>query len=313
MQNKIVCVVGPTASGKTKLAAALAHKLSGEVVSADSMQIYKRMDIGTAKPTEEEKSGIPHHMIDVAEPWESYSAARYVDEATRICDDILSRRKLPIVAGGTGLYVDNLVRGTDFAETQEDLEYRKKLFSLYEKEGAEKLHKMLEEVDPQRAGEIHPNNVKRVIRALEVYSISGKPISRHDEETRKKPPKYDAVFIGLCFSDREKLYERINLRVDRMFDEGLEEEVRKLLESGVSKDATSMQAIGYKELADFIAGKCGKEEAKDAVKQATRRYAKRQMTWFKRNKNINWIDISKTENFSEILQNSINFVHKSGI
>lgn len=313
MQNKIVCIAGPTASGKTRLAVSLAQELSGEVVSADSMQIYKRMDIGTAKPTKEECMGIPHHMIDIAEPWENYSVGRYVAEASEVCEDILARSKVPIVAGGTGMYMDNLIRGTEFAKSPEDSKYRESLLKLYESIGAEGLHNMLKEVDAHRAEEIHPNNVKRVIRALEVYKISGKTISEHDSETRKTPDKFNAVFIGLCFSKREELYERINLRVDKMFEDGLEAEVRGLLESGVSEDSTAMQAIGYKELVDYIRGNGSEKDAKEAVKQATRRYAKRQMTWFRRNKNIFWIDVSKADNFSEIIQSSINFAHESGI
>lgn len=306
--NKIVCIVGPTASGKTALSIALAKALGGEIVSADSMQIYKGMNIGTAKPTADEMQDVPHHMLSIINPDENYSVARYVSDASACVDDILSRGKLPIVVGGTGLYVDSLVRGTEFAEFEEDKAYRNELFEIYEKEGADKLHKMLAEVDPERAGQIHANNVKRVIRALEVYKATGRTISSHDADTKEKPDRYDATYIGLMYEDREKLYERINLRVDIMKEQGLLEEAEEILRSGVSPEATSMQAIGYKELVSYFDGKCTLDEALDAIKQGSRRYAKRQMTWFRRNKATNWIAVDKTENLSDLLQASINFI-----
>ncbi len=307
-KKRVVCIVGPTASGKTALSVSLAEHFGGEVVSCDSMQIYRGMDIGTAKPTRDEMRDVPHHMLSIIDPSESYSAARYVKEAGAITDDILSRGKLPVIVGGTGLYVDSLVNGTDFAEEGEDTECRRELFALYEKHGAAYMHSMLRKVDPERAAQIHENNVKRVIRALEVYNMSGKTISAHDEESKKRPPRYDAVYIGLMYENRELLYDRINRRVDEMMASGLLEEIQKLLSSGVSSDTTAMQAIGYKELVSYFEGKCTQDEAVENVKQASRRYAKRQMTWFRRNKSINWIAVDKTKNFSDVLQSSINFI-----
>lgn len=307
-KKRVVCIVGPTASGKTALSVALAEHFGGEVVSCDSMQIYRGMDIGTAKPTRDEMRDVPHHMLSVIDPSETYSAARYVKEAGAITDDILSRERLPVIVGGTGLYVDSLVNGTDFAEYDEDTECRRELFDLYEKHGAAYMHSMLRQVDPGRAAQIHQNNVKRVIRALEVYNMSGRTISAHDEESKKRPPRYDAVYIGLMYEDRELLYDRINRRVDEMMASGLLEEVQKLLSSGVSSDTTAMQAIGYKELVSYFEGKCTQDEAVQNIKQASRRYAKRQMTWFRRNKSINWIAVDKTKNFSDVLQSSINFI-----
>lgn len=306
--KRVVCIVGPTASGKTALSVALAAHFGGEVVSCDSMQIYRGMDIGTAKPTSDEMQNVPHHMISVVDPSETYSAARYVKEAGTITDDILSRGKLPVIVGGTGLYVDSLVNGTDFAEYDGDEECRRKLFDLYEKHGAAYMHSMLRAVDPERAEQIHENNVKRVIRALEVYNMSGKTISAHDEESKKRPPRYNAVYIGLMYENRELLYDRINRRVDLMMEAGLEAEVKTLLSSGLSSDTTAMQAIGYKELVSYLEGKCTPDEAVESIKQASRRYAKRQMTWFRRNKSINWIAVDKAKNFSDVLQSSINFI-----
>ncbi len=312
-KKRVVCIVGPTASGKTALSVSLAAHFGGEVVSCDSMQIYREMDIGTAKPTRDEMREVPHHMLSVVDPSETYSAARYVKEAGEITDDILSRGKLPVIVGGTGLYVDCLVNGTDFAEYDGDTECRRELFDLYEKHGAAYMHSMLRKVDPERAAQIHENNVKRVIRALEVYNMSGKTISAHDEESKKRPLRYDAVYIGLMYENRELLYDRINRRVDEMMEAGLETEVRKLLSSGISSDTTAMQAIGYKELVSYFEGKCTMDAAVENIKQASRRYAKRQMTWFRRNKSINWIAVDKTKNFSDVLQSSINFISFDGI
>ncbi|MBQ7119626.1 MAG: tRNA (adenosine(37)-N6)-dimethylallyltransferase MiaA [Oscillospiraceae bacterium] len=312
-KKKVICIVGPTASGKTALSVALAKELCGEVVSCDSMQIYRGMDIGTAKPTVDEMQGIPHHMFSVVSPEENYSVARYVEEAGFCVDDIISRDKFPIIVGGTGLYVDSLIKGIEFAEFREDEEYRNELFRLCEEKGNTYIHNMLKEVDPERAAEIHENNVKRVIRALEVYKATGRTISEHDAESMKKPPKYDAIYIGLMFEDREKLYDRINLRVDMMLKAGLCDEVQKLLESGVSANATSMQAIGYKEMVSYFAGNCSLADAAEQIKQSSRRYAKRQMTWFKRNKNMRWISVDKSKNISDLLQASMNFIAFEGI
>ncbi len=312
-KKKVICIVGPTASGKTALSIALAKELHGEIVSCDSMQIYRGMDIGTAKPTREEMQDVPHHMLSVVSPEENYSVARYVEEAGKCVDDILNRGKTPIIVGGTGLYVDSLIKGTEFAEYREDEEYRSELFKLSEEKGKGFIHDMLKAVDPERAEEIHENNVKRVIRALEVYKATGKTISEHDAEDMKKPSRYDAIYIGLMYEEREKLYRRINLRVDMMLEAGLCDEVDRLLKSGVSPEATSMQAIGYKELVSYFEGNCSLEEAAEQIKQASRRYAKRQMTWFKRNKNTNWIAVDKSKNISDLLHASMNFISFKGI
>lgn len=306
--RKVICIVGPTASGKTALSIALAKKLSGEIVSCDSMQIYRGMDIGTAKPTPEEMGDIPHHMISIVPPEENYSVARYVSEASVAVDDIIRRGKMPIIVGGTGLYADSLIKGTEFAEYREDEDYRNELFRLCEEKGNGYVHALLAEVDPERAAEIHENNAKRVIRALEVYKATGKTISEHDAESLKQPPRYDATYIGLMYDNREKLYEHINLRVDIMMEAGLCDEVKSLLDSGVSSKATSMQAIGYKELVSYFEGNCTLSDATEQIKQSSRRYAKRQMTWFKRNKSTNWISVDKSKNISDLLQASMNFI-----
>lgn len=311
--NKIICIVGPTASGKTALSIKLAKALSGEIISGDSMQIYKGMDIGTAKPTTDEMDGVVHHMLSIISPSESYSAARYVEDASAIADDILSRGKIPIVVGGTGLYIDSLVRGRQFAKNEEDLTLRRELFELYEKSGADAVHDILKELDPVRAEQIHKNNVKRVIRAIEVFKMTGKTISEHDEESRKEPPKYDAAYVGILYENREELYERINLRVDMMVKDGLLDEVKALLDSGVSPDSTAMQAIGYKELTAYFENKKTLEEALEDIKASSRRYAKRQMTWFKRNESIKWVKPPLSESFPELLQYLINFTSHTGV
>lgn len=313
MQNKMICIVGPTASGKTALSIALAKEMNAEIISGDSMQIYRGMDIGTAKPTEEEMDGVPHHMLSIASPSENFSVARYVEEASCIADDIISRGKIPIVVGGTGLYIDSLVRGRMFAKNEESGALREELTKIYEKDGADALHKMLSELDPARAAEIHKNNVKRVIRAIEVCKLSGKTITEHDEETKKIPPKYDAAYIGIEFADRSALWERIHLRVDMMMAEGLLDEVKMLLDSGISTDTTAMQAIGYKELCAYFAGDKTLADAVEDIKTATRRYAKRQMTWFKRNGSIKWVSPDLSEKFPDILQYLINFTSHGAV
>ncbi len=309
----MICIVGPTASGKTALSIALAKKMDAEIISGDSMQIYKGMDIGTAKPTKEEMDGIPHHMLSIASPSENFSVARYVEEASRIADDIIGRGKIPIVVGGTGLYIDSLVRGRTFAKNEESGLLREELLKIYEKDGADALHKILSELDPVRAAEIHKNNVKRVIRAIEVCKLSGKTITEHDEETKKLPPKYEAAYIGIEFPDRAALWERIHLRVDMMMNEGLLNEVKALLDSGISSDTTAMQAIGYKELCAYFAGEKSLDAAVEDIKTATRRYAKRQMTWFKRNESIKWVSPNLSENFPDILQYLIKFTSHDAV
>ena len=285
--NNIICVVGPTASGKTALAIGLAKEWNGEVVSCDSMQIYKRMDIGTAKPTLEEMQGIPHHMIDICEPTEDFSVSRYTELATPIVDDILARGKTAIIAGGTGLYVDSLIRGNDFAPIPAT-GHRAQLELRLEAEGLESLLHQLRTVDPE-AAERSQGNPRRIIRALEVYLETGETITQHNLRTQAVPPRYQPLWIGLDFEDRADLYARIDRRVEIMLEMGLLREIKALLASGIPEKATAMQAIGYKEFVDALAGRCAIEAAVQQVQQSSRRYAKRQLTWFRRNENMHWI------------------------
>ena len=278
---KLPIVVGPTASGKSALALAIAEEVGGEIVSCDSMQIYRRMNIGTAKPTEEEMSRVRHHMIDVVEPWENFSCADYARLAEKSIDDIISRDKTPIICGGTGLYLDALLRGglPEIADSDED--YRAELCALLEREGAEKLHSMLAEVDPESAAAIHMNNTKRVIRALEIYRTSGRKKSELDKENSSLDGKYEPLAVGLFYPDRQVLYDRINKRVDMMVEEGLLDEVRALESEGVfERSKTASGAIGYKEFLGYLRGEMSLEAAVEDLKMATRRYAKRQCTWF---------------------------------
>ena len=306
-QNKVIVIAGPTASGKTDLAIELALKVGGEIVSADSMQIYRKMDIGTAKPTLEERRGIPHHMIDIVDPDEEYNVAQFKSDADICIDDIINRGKVPIVAGGTGLYINSLVYNISFSETISDWKFRKHLENIALEQGPEVLHDMLKEVDPKSAEAIHPNNVKRVIRALEVYRSTGRPISEHKEESRKIPPKYDFEIFGLEVP-RDLLYQRIEKRVDKMMGLGLYEEVEGLLKSGYSPDLTSLQGIGYKEIISAIMGKCSLETAVENIKKGTRHLAKRQITWFKKTEGLKWIRTDENDIWAmiKILTDALN-------
>ena len=286
--NPIICIAGPTASGKTALAVALAQELGGEVVSCDSMQVYRRMDIGTAKPTVEEMHGIPHHMLDVAEPDEDFSVSRYCRMASPIVDDIVSRGKVAIIAGGTGLYMDSLIRGNAFAPFP-STGVREKLEAQADAEGMEKIHAWLTSVDPEAAGRLHLSDRKRIIRALEVYLETGETITEHNRRTQAIPPKYSPLWLGLDFEDRAQLYHRIDRRVDIMLDMGLIDEIKGLLHSGIPEKCTAMQAIGYKEFVDALQGRSTIAQAADQVRQSSRRYAKRQLTWFRRNQAIHWL------------------------
>ena len=285
----LIIVAGPTASGKTRLAIEIAKSFDGEIVSADSMQIYKYMDIGTAKPTAREQAEAVHHLIDFVEPDTSYSVAEYVADAHKCIADIISRDKLPVMCGGTGLYIDSVANDITFGETEADNKMRGELRELAQERGAEYLIKMLSEFDPVSAERLHPNNIKRVIRAIEFYRLTGVPISEHQEETKKKESRYNAVMFCLDW-ERETLYERINKRVDIMMADGLLDEVKKLRDMGYTRDMQSMQGIGYKEMLEYLDGETSLDSAVEAVKQGSRRYAKRQMTWFKRNKNIHWLN-----------------------
>ena len=310
-QPKLLVICGPTASGKTALGVALAQALGGEVVSADSMQIYRGMDIGTAKPTKEEMGGIPHHMLDVADPAEDYSVARYVHDADACVRDILSRGKLPIVVGGTGLYIDNLIAGRDFAPFTGA--WREKLQARAREEGLPALHEELRRIDPDRAEKLHPNDEKRILRALEVWYETGETITAHDERTRSLPPKYDALRVCLQFSRREDMWDRIDRRVDLMMEAGLEEEVRDLLTSGVPPTATAMQAIGYKEFVAALRGEEPIAQAVDEVKLRSRQYAKRQLTWFRRTPDIRWLTWENTPDLALGRQKVTAYMEEFGI
>lgn len=301
--NNIICIAGPTASGKTALAATLAKELNGEVVSCDSMQVYKRMDIGTAKPTLEEMQGIPHHMIDVAEPWEDFSVSRYCDMAAPIVDDILSRGKTAVIAGGTGLYMDALIRGNAFAPFPAT-GVRERLEAQADAEGMEAMLSRLRAVDPDAARRLHLSDRKRILRALEVYLETGETITEHNRKTQAVPSRYSPLWLGLDFARRGELYRRIDLRVGLMLEQGLVEEIRGLLADGIPERATAMQAIGYKEFVDALDGRCTIEEAADQVRQSSRRYAKRQLTWFRRNKAIHWLIRDTGDTGREILENA---------
>ncbi|MBQ8074660.1 MAG: tRNA (adenosine(37)-N6)-dimethylallyltransferase MiaA [Oscillospiraceae bacterium] len=280
--KKVLVVAGPTASGKTSLGISLALALGGEIVSADSMQIYRRMDIGTAKATPSELARVPHHMLDVADPAEEYSVSRYVEEAARCCEELFSRGKVPVLVGGTGLYIDSLLSGRSFGPRSEDPALRASLNAKYDALGGEGLLEELRSFDPERAALLHSADKKRIVRAIEVYLLTGETITAHDAATRALPPRYESLFLIPGFRDRALLYQRIDSRVDDMVRQGLFGEVRSLLASGVPSTATSMQAIGYKEIAACLQGQISADEAIAQIKQASRRYAKRQLTWFNR-------------------------------
>ena len=311
--NRIVCIVGPTACGKTKLGIELAKKYHGEVVSADSMQLYRGMTIGTAAPTAEETEGIPHRMIAVADPREAYSVARFVEEASVCVDDILARGKLPIIVGGTGLYLDALVAGRSFASGESAGETRQRLKERLEQEGIDALHAELARIDPIAAARLHKNNQKRILRALEIYYETGKTITEHDAESQKIPPRYRAVYIGLAFEDRADMRTLIDRRVDLMMEQGLAAEVQALVDSGVSRDTTALQAIGYKELLSALDGERSMEEAVEEIKLRSRQYAKRQLTWLRRNDAIHWIFWKKERDFPRALQISTDILASEGL
>lgn len=299
---RVLAVAGPTASGKTWLGVELAKKYGGEVISADSMQIYKGMDIASAKPTEDEMQGIPHHLIDFLDRDIVFSAADYVRLAREKIDEVLSRGKLPVIVGGTGLYIDSLLENVKFSEGGSDEAYRETLYAFAAQEGNEALHRRLEEVDPEAAESIHPNNTVRVVRALEVYHVTGRKFSELKKESRTEESPYDSLIIGLNYHDRQKLYDRINLRVDEMAERGLVEEARELYDHGGMK--TAANAIGFKEFIPFFQGVETLEACIDKIKQETRRYAKRQLTWFRKNPSIQWIFLDEFNKKNEILEKS---------
>ena len=313
MAPRIVCVVGPTACGKTTLGVLLAKRFDGEVVSADSMQIYRGMTIGTAAPRLAEMDGVPHHMVAVADPAEQWSAARYAESAIPVIDDILARGKLPILVGGTGLWLDAVVRGHGFAGGHAGGEVRRTLQKRLAVEGIEPLLMELRQVDPAAAERLHPADEKRILRALEVWLETGKTITAHNEETKRLPSRYDAVWIGLRFADREDMKALIDRRVDVMVEEGLLDEVRGLLESGLPRDATALQAIGYKEFLGVLDGSATEAEAIAEVKLRSRQYAKRQLTWLRRNPDIHWIEWEKERDFGRALQVSTEILTAAGV
>ena len=313
MAPRVLCVVGPTASGKTKMAVALARRLNGEVVSVDSMQIYRGMTIGTAAPTAEEMEGVPHHMIAVADPAEQWSAARFCQAADACIQDILSRGKLPVLAGGTGLYLDALIRGDDFAPGSQGGEVRLRLQRELREQGPEALLERLRTVDPETAGRLHLRDEKRILRALEIYEQTGEPMSLRDRRGRQRPDRYEAVYIGLSFRDREDLRRRIDRRVDDMVRQGLLQEVQDLLDSGLPRDATALQAIGYKQFLAVADGAATTDQAVEEVKLRSRQYAKRQLTWLRRNPDIHWILWDREPDFPAALQNATDFLTAHGL
>lgn len=309
----VLCVVGPTASGKTKMAVALARQLNGEVVSVDSMQIYRGMTIGTAAPTAEEMEGVPHHMIAVADPAEQWSAARFCQAADACIQGILSRGKLPVLAGGTGLYLDALIRGDDFAPGCQGGQTRLRLQQELWELGPQEMLRRLEAVDPETAARLHLRDERRILRALEVYEETGEPMSLRDRRGRQRPDRYEAVYIGLSFRDREDLRQRIDRRVDEMVRRGLLQEVQALLDSGLPRDATALQAIGYKQFLAVADGAATADQAVEEVKLRSRQYAKRQLTWLRRNPAIHWIYWDKEPDFPAALQNATDFLTAHGL
>ncbi len=311
MAKGILVVTGPTATGKTALGVALARALGGEVISADAMQLYRGMVVGTAAPTPEETQGVHHHMVGVVDPREAYSVGRYVREASRCADDILSRGKLPLLVGGTGLYIDALLRGTDFAAGDPDV--RARLEAEYDALGGGAMLARLGRLDPERAEKLHPNDRKRIVRALEICEVTGETMTQFDERSRSAPPRYASCALALSFEEREELYRRIDLRVERMFAGGLLREVQALLDAGVTEQDTCMQAIGYKETLRALRGECGIREAAEEVKQASRRYAKRQLSWLRGREGIHWLLWKKEPNFQEACLISTRILENSGI
>lgn len=298
-------LAGPTAVGKTDISIKLAEKLKGEIISADSMQIYKYMDIGSAKVTRDEMKGIPHHLIDVVEPHETFNVSQYKKMAEKIIKDIDARNKLPMLVGGTGLYINSLIYNYDFTEAQTDEKYRSHLHEIAETKGKEYVHSLLKEVDPESYNRLYPNDLKRVIRALEVFELTGKTISQYNDNNDFLNIPYNVYYFVLTM-DREKLYERINKRVDIMIEQGLIDEVTKLKSMGYTADMQSMKGIGYKEILYYLDGKITLDEAIYQIKKGSRNYAKRQLTWFRKDKRVIWIDKDQFSNEEGIVNNIIN-------
>ncbi len=309
--DRMICIVGPTATGKTRLAVALAKALDGEVISCDSMQLYRGMDIGTAKVTPDEAQGVPHHMIDVADPAEAFSVGRFTDMAAPIARDILARGRTAILAGGTGLYMDALVLGRSFAPYPTTGK-REMLEALAEREGVGAVQAMLRQFDPAAADRLHPGDRRRIIRAVEVYLETGMTITEHDRLSKLEPPRFRPVWIGLNYVNREDLYRRIDKRVDEMMAAGLDAELDRLLAAGVPETATSMQAIGYKELLRSRRGEISRQTAVEDIKRGSRNYAKRQLTWLRRNPDVRWIMLGAAPEFEEVYRRAAKLLMDAG-
>ena len=306
MKRKAIVVVGATASGKTALGVHIAKKFNGEVISADSMQIYKGMDIATAKPTLEEMEGIKHHLIDFVDVTAQYSVSAYCDDAKKVFDEITANNKLPVIVGGTGLYIDSFLSNTQFLEAASSDVVRKELLCEVEKNGIAALYEQLKEIDPEAAAGIHPNNIVRVVRAMEIYKTTGKTLTEQNKLSHITQSDIEPLYIGINYSDRENLYKRINMRVDIMLENGLLDEAKEFYQQNPSK--TAVNAIGYKELKPFLDGVLSYDVCVDSLKRETRRYAKRQITWFKRNKSINWV-YADTKSREELLQYVDNLIN----
>ena len=311
MKKPLIVIAGPTACGKTGLSIKLAKLINGEIISGDSMQVYKYMDIGTAKATKEEMNGIKHYMIDEFYPDEEFNVTIFQKKSKEYMEKIYSENKIPILCGGTGFYINALVNDNDFTETENDYTFRNSLYKFAEDNGAEALHKRLEDIDPESAKNIHPNNIKRVARAIEFFELTKTPISKHNENEKQKTSPYNTAFIILNM-DRAKLYDRIEKRIDIMVENGLIEEVKKLLDMGYSEDLVSMQGIGYKEIVPYIKGECSLDYAISELKKATRHFAKRQITWFKRQTEGLWVDLS-VQSEDEALKTIENYIKELGI
>ncbi|NLA85009.1 MAG: tRNA (adenosine(37)-N6)-dimethylallyltransferase MiaA [Clostridiales bacterium] len=305
-KTPLLVITGPTSTGKTALAIKIAQVLNGEIISADSMQIYRYMDIGTAKPTIEERKGIPHYMLDIVYPDEEYNVALFQKQAMKTIEDISKRGRLPILAGGTGLYINSIIYPMDFSDAEKDPEYRNYLKKRLKENGVLWLHNQLKKVDLKSAERLHPNDTRRIIRALEIYHLTGKPMTAFHQNYKEMEPPYDLLLYGLTM-ERQILYERINLRVDCMIEAGLVDEVRGLLKKGYTKDLVSMQGLGYKEIVAYLKGLVTLNEAIEVLKRNTRRFAKRQLTWFRREKQIKWLyaDKQTTEQLAEQLISDI--------
>ena len=313
IKRPLVVLTGPTAAGKTKLSIALAKTIDGEILSADSMQVYKHMDIGSAKIRPEEMQGVPHHLIDILEPWEEFNVVVFKKRCLECMEQIYDRGHIPILVGGTGFYIQAVLRGIDFTENEENTEYRQKLEHLASEQGPEVLHDMLAKVDPVSALNIHANNIKRVIRALEFYHLSGRRISEHNEKEREKTSPYHFAYFVLT-DERSHLYANIDKRVDLMIEQGLVDEVQKLKNMGFHRDMVSMQGLGYKEILDYLDGKTTLEEAIYIIKRETRHFAKRQLTWFRRERDVIWLDKQAYDyQDAKILDSMINILKEKTI